>query len=39
MMMMIIIISKSLRQHLSNKLGKHKIKEIQITAILWKVLM
>jgi hypothetical protein len=38
-------ISKSLRQYLSNASGKHKIKEIQNTAllgtvhILWKVLM
>jgi len=38
-------ISKSLRQYLSNITGKHKIKEIQNTAILgtahilWKVLM
>jgi hypothetical protein len=38
-------ISKSLRQYLSNIPGKHKIKEIQNTAIfgtahiLWKVLM
>jgi len=37
-------ISKSLRKYLSNPLGKHKIKELQITAILdtahilWKVL-
>jgi len=37
-------ISESLRKYLSNTLGKHKIKEIQITAILdtahilWKVL-
>jgi hypothetical protein len=27
-------ISKSLRQYLSNRLEKHKIKELQITAIL-----
>jgi hypothetical protein len=37
--------SKSLRQYLSNKPGKHEIKELRITAILvtahklWKVLM
>jgi len=39
------IISKSLRQYPSNIPGKHKIKELQTTAILgtahklWKVLM
>ena len=34
MVVVVVTISKSLRQYLSNTLGKHKIKEIQKTATL-----